>query len=125
MAVAEREANDRLKREEPAALEVKMRAQLPTSKCCLCGETFKGYGHNAHPVRNEGVAYDACNAGAMGRSCCPSASSSGRREPRSRPERDRRPVGAGYSATPTAAELGHARGSVWPNEPLDHDSGHD
>jgi hypothetical protein len=29
--------------------------------CCLCGDTFKGYGHNAHPVRNEGVACDACN----------------------------------------------------------------
>ena len=38
-----------------------MRAQLPTSKCCLCGETFKGYGHNAHPVRDDGVACDACN----------------------------------------------------------------
>ena len=32
-----------------------------TSKCCLCGETFTGYGHNAHPVRDEGVACDACN----------------------------------------------------------------
>ena len=38
-----------------------MRAQMPTSKCCLCGETFKGYGNNARPVRGEGVAYDACN----------------------------------------------------------------
>ena len=55
------EANDRLKREDPAAFEAKMRAQLPTSKCCLCGETFTGYGHNAHPVRDEGVACDACN----------------------------------------------------------------
>ena len=44
-----------------AALEAKMRAQLPTSKCCLCGDTFKGYGHNAHPVHDEGVACDACN----------------------------------------------------------------
>jgi hypothetical protein len=25
------------------------------------GETFKGYGHNARPVRDEGVACDACN----------------------------------------------------------------
>ena len=50
--MTEREANDRLKREDPAAYEAKMRAQLPTSKCCLCGETFKGYGHNAHPVRH-------------------------------------------------------------------------
>jgi len=29
------------------------------SKCCLCGESFQGYGHNAHPVRDEGVACDA------------------------------------------------------------------
>ena len=60
-AAHEPEANDRLKRDDPAAYEAKMRAQLPTSKCCLCGETFKGYGHNAHPVRDEGVACDACN----------------------------------------------------------------
>jgi hypothetical protein len=59
--MAEQEANDRLKREDPAAYEAKMRAQLPASKCCLCGDTFKGYGHTAHPVRNEGVACDVCN----------------------------------------------------------------
>ena len=59
--MAEREANDRLRAEDPAAFEAKMRAQLPTSKCCLCGEAFQGYGHNAHPVRDEGVACDACN----------------------------------------------------------------
>ena len=59
--MAEREANERLKREDLAAFEAKMRAQLPTSKYCLCGETFKGYGHNAHHVRDEGVACDACN----------------------------------------------------------------
>ena len=58
---SEREANDRLRAEDPAAFEAKMRAQLPTSKCCLCGEAFQGYGHNAHPVRDEGVACDACN----------------------------------------------------------------
>ena len=57
----EGDANERLKREDPAAYEAKMRAQLPTSKCCLCAETFKGYGHNAHPVRDDGVACDACN----------------------------------------------------------------
>jgi hypothetical protein len=39
---AEREANDRLRAEDPAANEAKMRAQMPTSKCCLCGETFRG-----------------------------------------------------------------------------------
>ena len=59
--MAEREADDRLRAEDPATFEAKMRAQMPTSKCCLCGEAFKGYGHNAHPVRNEGVACDACN----------------------------------------------------------------
>ena len=49
--MAEREVNDRLRAEDPAAFEAKMRAQLPTSKCCLCGETFNGYGHNARPPR--------------------------------------------------------------------------
>ena len=59
---AECEANDRLRAEDPAAFEAKMRAELPTSKCTLCGESFKGYGHNARPVRDEGVACDECNA---------------------------------------------------------------
>ena len=63
--MTEREANDRLKREDPAAYEAKMRAQLPTSKCCLCCETFQGYGHNAHHVRDEGVACDACNGASV------------------------------------------------------------
>ena len=45
-----------------------MRAQLPTSKCCLCGESFKGFGHNVSPVRKEGVACDTCN-GAMCMCC--------------------------------------------------------
>ena len=60
--LAECEANDRLRAEDPAAFEAKMRAELPTSKCTLCGESFKGYGHNASPVRDEGVACDECNA---------------------------------------------------------------
>ena len=59
--MAECEANERLEREDPAAYKAKMRACLLTSKCCLCGETFQGYGHNACPVRDEGVACDACN----------------------------------------------------------------
>ena len=59
--MAEGRANERLKREDPAAYEAKMLAQLPTKKCSLCGEIFKGYGHSAHPVRDEGVACDACN----------------------------------------------------------------
>ena len=42
-------------------MQAKIRAQLPTSKCCLCGESFKGFGHNASPVREEGVACDTCN----------------------------------------------------------------
>ena len=47
--------------EDPAACAAKMR-ELPVSKCCLCGEAFKGHGHSARPVRNEGVACDECNA---------------------------------------------------------------
>ena len=39
----------------------KNHSKLATSKCCLCGETFKGYGYSAHPVRNEGMACDECN----------------------------------------------------------------
>ena len=56
-----REANERLRTEDPAAYAAKMREQLPTSTCNLCGETFRGHGHNAHPVRDEGVACDECN----------------------------------------------------------------
>ena len=55
------EANDRLKREDPAAYEAMLLARLPTSKCCLCGESFKGFGHNTSPVREECVACDTCN----------------------------------------------------------------
>jgi DNA-directed RNA polymerase subunit RPC12/RpoP len=52
---AVQEANARLKRGQDA------RAAPHTSKCCLCGDTFKGYEDNAQPVRNEGVACDECN----------------------------------------------------------------
>ena len=57
--IAERERER--KREMPSGGGGWAVTSLPTSKCCLCGVTFKGYGHNAHPVRDEGVACDACN----------------------------------------------------------------
>jgi hypothetical protein len=79
-----------------------MRAQLLTSKCCLCGETFKGYGHNTHPVRDDGVVCDAESLGAR---------------TGARPEV---PVAAG-AAVRCAPRLPGARGSVWRNGPLDHE----
>ena len=33
----------------------------PFESLACRGEAFQGYGHNAHPVRDEGVACDACN----------------------------------------------------------------
>ena len=63
--LAECEANDRLRAEDPAAFEAKMRASLPTSKCTLCGESFKGYGHNASPLGTMRAA--ACAARGAGR----------------------------------------------------------
>ena len=60
-------------------------------ECRLYGETVKGYGHNAHPVRDEGVACDACNGAIV----LPQRFRKWGREPPSRPERDRRPVAAG------------------------------
>lgn len=35
---------------------------LETKTCCICGKTFKGHGHNPHPVEIEGVCCDECNA---------------------------------------------------------------
>ena len=57
----ELETIHRLRVEDPAAYEAMLLARLPTSKCCLCGESFKGFGHNASPVCEEGVACDTCN----------------------------------------------------------------
>lgn len=35
---------------------------LETHTCCICGKSFKGHGHNPHPVEIEGVCCDECNA---------------------------------------------------------------
>lgn len=34
---------------------------LETHTCCICGKSFKGHGHNPHPVETEGVCCDECN----------------------------------------------------------------
>lgn len=31
------------------------------SLCCICGETFHGYGNNPWPVKEEGVCCNECN----------------------------------------------------------------
>jgi len=36
--------------------------ELETKTCCICGKSFKGHGHNPHPIANEGVCCDECNA---------------------------------------------------------------
>ena len=105
------EANDRLRAEDPSAYEAKMLAQLPASKCFLCGsssagETFLGLQDsfikelgilaratdtnktNQRPPRTR--AWRASRA--TGRSCCPMVPRVGAV---SRPERDRRHVGGG------------------------------
>ena len=47
----------------PPAAEATTASQPPDgpSRSWWWRETFKGYGHNAHPVCDEGVACDACN----------------------------------------------------------------
>lgn len=35
---------------------------LETHTCCICGKSFKGHGHNPHPIANEGICCDECNA---------------------------------------------------------------
>ena len=35
---------------------------LETKTCCICGKEFHGYGHNPHPIEEEGVCCDECNA---------------------------------------------------------------
>lgn len=40
-------------------------AAVPAKKCCLCGETFRGWGNNPSPVlegREGAAACDDCNA---------------------------------------------------------------
>ena len=38
-------------------------AMVPESKCCLCGDRFRGWGHNPSPVLEEtdAVACGGCN----------------------------------------------------------------
>ena len=59
--LAEKAANEELRRTDPEAYQAKMEAHLPTNTCCFCRETFRGYGHNPSPVLEEGTACDACN----------------------------------------------------------------
>ena len=35
--------------------------EIETKTCCICGKSFKGYGHNPHPLKDEGVCCDKCN----------------------------------------------------------------
>ena len=30
-------------------------------KCCICGKTFTGWGHNPYPVKTEGECCSECN----------------------------------------------------------------
>ena len=30
-------------------------------KCCVCGQTFVGYGNNPAPIKHEGRCCDSCN----------------------------------------------------------------
>ena len=69
--LAECEANDRLRAEDPAAFEAKMRAQLPTSKCTLCGESFKGYGHRRAPRARRGRGVRRVQRGDRGAAALP------------------------------------------------------
>ena len=35
--------------------------EVETKTCCICGKSFKGYGHNPHPIKDDGVCCDECN----------------------------------------------------------------
>ena len=39
----------------------RIREEVKTQTCCLCGKEFKGYGNNPWPVKEEGVCCDDCN----------------------------------------------------------------
>ena len=60
----EMDENERLKREDPAAFEAKVRAGLPLNWCMMCRVEFRGYGNNARPVL-DGVVCDECNAAVL------------------------------------------------------------
>ena len=57
---AEREENERLKKEDPAAFEAKRLASLPWTRSAMCRVDFKGYGNNAFPII-DGEVCDECN----------------------------------------------------------------
>ena len=57
---AERAENERLAREDPAALAAKIRASLPWNHCAMCRVRFRGYGNNAQPIL-DGLVCDDCN----------------------------------------------------------------
>jgi hypothetical protein len=59
--MAERKANDELRRTDPAAYQAKMDAMLPVTTCSFCRVTFRGYGHNPSPLLTKGKACDDCN----------------------------------------------------------------
>eukprot|EP00966_Prymnesium_polylepis_P047121 1091269-Prymnesium_polylepis.1 len=103
--MAEGEANERLKREDPATYEAKMRAQLPTSQrpsAASAGAARPSRATATTPTPCATTVWRATRA--TGRSWCRSASASGRCEPR-------RP---GRSATGGARTSTGRRGSAAP-----------
>lgn len=40
---------------------MKIRRMIELQRCCICGKTFLGCGHNPWPVTNEGSCCDQCN----------------------------------------------------------------
>ena len=61
---AERAENERLAREDPAALAAKIHANLPWNHCAMCRLHFKGYGNSAQPLL-DGVVCDECDVAAL------------------------------------------------------------
>ena len=37
------------------------RRELPTYRCCICGEEHRGFGNNPYPLRDNGRCCDRCN----------------------------------------------------------------
>lgn len=38
-----------------------MKRDLELHRCCICGQSFCGYGHNPYPIKERGVCCDKCN----------------------------------------------------------------
>ena len=114
--------------EEPAqaqAYPASAAQAYPVSEEPAQAQAYPASEAQAYPVREEPAQAQAYPASegyplsrewratrATGRSCCPSASASGRREPPSQPERDRRPVAAGSALRWDGRGLGRARVSL-------------